>query len=436
MKWWANAHPIRFLAVFTLLVTASCSDINHLAKPPNLFVNSGAYPDAGIPAAERSSRAQLYYMTDRAPVARPGGREAYSSRRSSSMAFGLVDVNYGRGLSWSELKRASVVEKNRQSPVISVSAGHKLVRFSSTPLPFKIAHGVPTVLPRARARYDKEKRMFKAEIARALKRANRREVLIFVHGYRNSFNDGAATLANLWHFSGRIGVPILYSWPANNPGLFGYFKDRESGEFTIFHFKEFLRMLSEVPGLEKVHLIAHSRGADVATSALRELVIEERAAHRNPRSVLKISELVLAAPDLDFGVVRQRLIAEKFGPAFGQITVYMNRRDSALRLAQALMAGVRFGRLSYNDLRPSEKESFRQIKTVNFIDVEYTGGRLGHVYFRENPHVMSDIIALIRTSALPGTPARPLDHFEGNFWRMPADYPGNIPRTIPRPRKK
>jgi len=47
----------------------------------------------------------------------------------------------------------------------------------------------------------------------------RKEVFIFVHGFYNDFNDAAFTLAELWHFVGRVGIPILYTWPAGHPDL-------------------------------------------------------------------------------------------------------------------------------------------------------------------------------------------------------------------------
>ena len=70
-------------------------------------------------------------------------------------------------------------------------------------------------------------------------------------------------IAELWHFLGRQGVPILYTWPAGFGGLRGYTRDRESGGFTIFHLKQFLRLLASTPELEELNIIAHSRGTDV-----------------------------------------------------------------------------------------------------------------------------------------------------------------------------
>ena len=45
----------------------------------------------------------------------------------------------------------------------------------------------------------------------------------------DSFEDAIFRIAELWHFLGREGVPIAYTWPAGHPGLLrGYNYDRES----------------------------------------------------------------------------------------------------------------------------------------------------------------------------------------------------------------
>ncbi len=253
--------------------------------------------------------------------------------------------------------------------------------------------------------------------------AQDKDVLVYVHGFANSFNEAARAEAEVWHFLGRHGVPVLYRWPAARGGLFGYFIDRESGEFTIFHLKEFLRLLASSPEVEQVHILAHSRGTDVVTTALRELVIETRAAGRNPRESLRIANLILAAPDLDLDIVRQRLMAEKFGPAIGQITIYTTQADKALRASQTLMSGTRFGRLQQTDLGERERRIFTEVTNVNIIDVQGVGGLIGHAYFRSSPAASSDLILILRDGSPPGEPARPLTHRTLNFWTMPKDYP-------------
>jgi esterase/lipase superfamily enzyme len=250
------------------------------------------------------------------------------------------------------------------------------------------------------------------------------EVHIFVHGYNNSFDWAAASLAEVWHFLGRRGVPLLYSWPAAHGGLFGYFVDRESGEFTIYHLKNLIRLLGSFPEVERINILSHSRGTDVITTALRELSIEARAAGRSPRSAYRIENLIMAAPDIDFDIVRQRLMAEKIGPAFGQITVYTTDADKALELSQTLMSGTRFGRIRAEDLGEQEQAIFKVVANVAFIDVHGVGGSTGHSYYLDNPSTSSDIIQVINFGSTPGSPGRPLTHRMLNFWEMPVEYPG------------
>ncbi len=338
----------------------------------------------------------IFYVTDRSPAT--GG---YGHGRSTSMAFGAVGVAPGGG-----------------GGTVRVGRPEEAVRFPMTPVPFSRRGGFAVPEPEAARAYRVAGEAFKAAVAAALKARDQHDVILFVHGYRNTFEDSVATMSGIWESAGRTGLPIAYSWPAGNPGPFGYFTDRESGDFSIFHLKQTLRLLAAVEGLDHIQLVAHSRGTDVATSALREMVIAARASGRDPRDVLKIDNLILAAPDLDFGVVSQRLIAEQFGPAFECITVYMNPYGGALGFAQTLMSGTRFGRLSYAELPETEREIFRQIGNVYFIDVSSVARRTSHDYFRTNPPVMADIVTVLNTSELPSSPIRGLVHEEANFWRI------------------
>jgi esterase/lipase superfamily enzyme len=151
-------------------------------------------------------------------------------------------------------------------------------------------------------------------------------------------------------------------------------------------------------------------------------VIEARAAGRNPRESLRIANLILAAPDLDLDIVRQRLMAEKFGPAIGQITIYSTQADKALSASQTLMSGTRFGRVQEDDFGEDEQQIFSEVTNVNIIQVQGVGG-VGHAYFRSSPAASSDLILILRDGSRPGAPTRPLTHETLNFWTMPKDYP-------------
>ncbi|MEP1334566.1 MAG: alpha/beta hydrolase [Lentilitoribacter sp.] len=411
---------ISSMLIGSLLVACS-SSTKDLSPIPNLF--AGGYPDKDVSHQQRTATPQIFYVTDRSPFSDKNGNLGYGHERSPEMIFGVSQVSFGNNLSWPELINRQKSSGKSAEIGLNIVNNKEIVKFEPTPLSFEVRNGKPTVIPAVLRSYKSKRQEFQSKIAAELERTNKKEILVFVHGFNNTFDDSIFTVANLWHASGRVGLPIAYSWPAGVGGLSGYLADRESGEFSVFHLKEFLRHLSAIPSLEKIHIVAHSRGTDVTTTALRELVIASRSAGKSPRQELKISNLILAAPDLNFGVVSQRLIAERFGPAMEQITVYINQADSALGIAQRLTIGQRFGKLTVEDLTPTQKKIFSKIRNVNFVDVEGAKGASSHAYFRTNPGVLSDIAILVREGAFPGAPKRPLENIDINFWKLPDGYP-------------
>ena len=179
-------------------------------------------------------------------------------------------------------------------------------------------------------------------------------------------------LGELWHFFRRQGLPIIYTWPAGHPGIFGYTYDRESSEFTVFHLKQVIEWLSDQPEVENIHLIAHSRGTDVAVSAFRELVIWARGAGISARKRFKIKNFVLAAPDLDVQVVSQRIGAERLALEVDQGTLYSSPGDQAIGFAETLFASPRgrLGTLAITELKQAEvgrmKANAARVNVINF----------------------------------------------------------------------
>lgn len=413
--------------VAMVILIAACDQPIELAPAPTLYRVGETFPADAVPVAFRTVDPEILYVTDRQPQFVNGQLSGYGYARSDSMALGRARVRFGDISTWPALVAQSAVEATRNQRLVT-EGYEELVRFPETPIPATRIGGVLAPEPAIVQQYADDVVALQQTIAAQLRLASRSEAIVFVHGFNNELQDGITTTASLWHYAGRIGIPISYSWPAGNPGLTAYFKDRESGEFSTYHFKEFLRALAAIPELEKITIVAHSRGADLVTTGLRELVIFERGAGRDARQTLKIETLILAAPDLDFGVVQQRLAAEGSAAAVGQVNVYLNPRDGALGFAQALATGRRVGRLSPDDFSETDWRQLGDLGNVHFIDVEAAGADLGHAYFRDNPAVLSDIILTLRTGALPGTTIRPLDRVRGNFWSLHDNYPG--PRII------
>ena len=414
-----NMHCRALLIVITLLAVG-CGG-RALMPTPRIYTPPAAYPEETVPTALRTSETEILYFTDRA-VDAESETLAYGAGRSESVAFGVATVDLAEGDDWPQLRAASSTSDRETNYEPRMKTPEEIARFAPTPRPFLVRDGTIVDTPEVATADRRIARQFLDELESRIHRSGTKEVLLYVHGFNNSFEETAITTAELWHFLGRTGVPILYTWPAASGGLFGYFVDRESGEFTVFHLKEVIELIASSPRVDRINVIAHSRGTDVTTTALRELVIAHRAAGRDPRKSLRIENLVLAAPDLDLGVVRQRLMAERFGPAFGRITIYTTQSDMALGVSQALMEGTRFGRVLAGDFADIDREIFAETGNVDFVNVAGVESFLGHSYFRTNPGVSSDLVTIFRDGAPAGSSARPLENQGGNFWRMPPDY--------------
>ena len=115
--------------------------------------------------------------------------------------------------------------------------------------------------------------MLQDEIHRRLAKFARKEVVIFIHGYNNTFADAAFATGNLCRLLGQDFVCVVLTWPAGGSrGAFmGYNVDRESGEFAVADIRKAIRAIGETDGVRGIHIIAHSRGTDVLASVFQQL---------------------------------------------------------------------------------------------------------------------------------------------------------------------
>lgn len=380
-------------------------------ETPRVYARSAADPFASLPAELRTPDLALIYVTDRERT-----ETGYGSGRSLSAAFGEVRVSFGDGLRWDELASLSrSAERNVPVP-LRLGDVQERGRWPETPYPLRVEEGRLEVDPAVVGAKARAVRGFHALLREHLRARPRKEALLYVHGYNNDFQDPALVLGQIAHFLGREFVTVLYSWPAGSGGLLrGYTRDRESGEFTIFHLKETMRALIDCEDLDRVHVLAHSRGADVATTALRELYLE-RGARANGA---KLGTLILAAPDLDEQVIRQRLGAEGLLFAARRTVIYLTSNDSALGMASWLFRGAgRLGGLRMEDVDPRVLERLRAWPRVQVVDTQAEG----HDYFYSDPEVSSDLIRLLRWRLDPG-PGRPLEQARGAYWTLPRGAP-------------
>jgi esterase/lipase superfamily enzyme len=408
---------VLLVTLLPVLVGATGCEHTGLMKTPNLYLASAEDPFSALAPTRQTVDVNIIYATDRSPELevepkkRQGTGNQYGHENDDHLFYGHTTVALGEGVTWEELHEASLTRQRDHRFVPHLTNTHQVGRFPASTSAWRLESGVLAAGPSP----EEATAELAGLVAEQLSDTERKEAFVFVHGYN---------MAQVWHFMGRPGVPLIYSWPAGRGGLRGYTSDVESAEFTTFHLKQFLRALATAPGLEKVHILAHSRGTEVVTTAIKELMLEYRGSDRDARTELKLGNVVLAAPDLNLQTARQTLVAE--GTIFvpERFTVYLSESDRALKLSSWFTDSVRrLGSLIFNDLTPRERAAIASLPNMNFVDVNVESDITGHAYLWINPAASSDVILLLRDNKAPGAEhGRPLTPLMENFWQLDDNY--------------
>ena len=253
--------------------------------------------------------ARLVYVTDRVRSTNPENAQPYTADRARHHCLRIDGrrVRPGHRLGHAVAQSTSA----QRSVAIDLRLGTtaELGRFPDIPYEFERTPRGLSRTPAVIAAHEAAKTAFQAELERRLARAPRKEVVVFVHGFANTFEDAVLTTGELRHFLGREFVCIVFTWPAGGTRgvLFGYDVDRESAEFAVEDLKKTIRMVAETSGVQKIHLLAHSRGTDLLATATADLSVEAYIFRSNIARKFKIGNIVLMAPDLDFDVAFSKI---------------------------------------------------------------------------------------------------------------------------------
>ncbi|MEK1889391.1 MAG: alpha/beta hydrolase [Phyllobacterium sp.] len=379
---------------------------------------------------QSSGASDLLYVTDRAPVTASDKTLSYGAERSISLSFGSVSITPAPNSSSSKNK-------------FRVGAISETGRFPATPYGVVATASGPHRTPAAVAAHEQAAASLQAEVSRRLAASDRKEVVIFIHGYGNSFDDAALATGEICRTLQNQFVCIVLTWPAGGSRgfFFGYNVDRESSEFAVVDLKKAIRIIAESNGVERLHLLAHSRGTDVLASIAQQLAIEAYVSRSSLWQRYKIANAVFFAPDIDLDVASSKLFAWVSDPdlAFGSksspsafppqgpmhLTVYSSPRDKALGASTLLFgSALRLGQLAVGGIPKDRSQAASQWAgshmggLVDFIEFSGGGGFIGHSYYLSDPAVKADLVALIRGRVKAGDPPRQLVEIERPFWRL------------------
>jgi esterase/lipase superfamily enzyme len=354
--------------------TSSASRGSVLDSPPDELM-SGALADA----EQRASRAfgtelavkglfiegamRIYYATNREPV-KDKSEQEYTGTFAANLSYGRVDVSI-------PLARHRVGELEKRpfwAPWHDKSDKERYVVIAEHTRFGDATH-------------------FGTQLSSELRGAGKHELLIFLHGYKVTFEQAAQRAAQFAFDLNFSGAVVLYSWPSLGK-LLGYTVDEDRAAASAALLSQFLRGLEGGPW-KRVHLLAHSMGNRVVTAAL---------AGANPPQ-LPLASVILVAADVEQSLFEQQLpaLADTLVRTGGApLTSYVSRNDRALLLSRMLHRAERIGHISTQPFVRDRMETIDATHTdTSLIRV------LGHSYFGDERSMLTDL----RTLLADGFPA-------------------------------
>ena len=209
--------------------------------------------------------------------------------------------------------------------------------------------------------------------------------VVFVHGFNVTFEDAMYRSAQLAKDLKYEKQPVFcFSWAScGRPTPTDYTTDEGTIQWSEDHLEKFLTTITRKLGLKRLHVIAHSMGNRAVLGVLTRWVKAQNAA--------PLSQLVLAAPDLDAGTLANR------SPHFSKcdrVTLYASRSDWAIGVSREIHTYPIAG-----DADPPVV-----VAGVDTIDATIAGEDvlgLGHSYFAQKSKIFGDLFYVITQLAIP-----------------------------------
>ena len=357
--------------------------LNSLARGAKAKAAATKSPPIGTAsAARRHEWAHLYFATTRHSTGVGNAAAAFGGSLSDKVTFGTVDVSIPADHRWAKLESPSVV---------------RLEWDTDPKRHVKLANEIQVLTSKA----------FRTQLAHKAGAFDKPGVLLFVHGYNNSFEEAALRAGQLAYDLAFPGPTVLFSWPSDGNPL-PYFGDEEKARTAWRQMAEVLHVLTQLgPGVP-VYIVAHSMGNRVLTQGLAQLLRQRPGADKN------IRQIVLASPDIGEEEFRQRWIYELRSSSAARYTMYASKQDLPVALSAWLHGERRLG---------SGGRGIAVLSGLDSIDAsaitrEWFG--LSHSYFGDNETVLSDLFLVIHHGLEPSKRPRLLKVHgsKGDYWEF------------------
>ncbi|MPZ39288.1 MAG: alpha/beta hydrolase [Rhizobiales bacterium] len=213
------------------------------------------------------------------------------------------------------------------------------------------------------------------------------DVLIYVHGFRQTFEAAALDAARLSDGIKFRGDTMVFSWPSK-AGLFDYVYDRESALWSRDAFERVLISAMTNPTTGRVHIVAHSMGTMLALESLRQVY-----GRYGDAGAARIGAVVFASPDIDLDVFSSSV--SRIGPLAQKITIITATNDRALALSSRVAGGI-------TRVGAAEKAALERLG-LRVVDAsQYGWGIINHDLFMSNAEVRKVIRQAVDSGGIAG----------------------------------
>lgn len=167
-------------------------------------------------------------------------------------------------------------------------------------------------------------------------------------------------------------MPVLFTWPSRG-SVWAYGYDLESTNYSRNALETLLRTLARNSSVGEITILAHSMGNLLTLEALRQMAIRDR------RVAVKICNVILAAPDVDFDVFNTQ-IAE-MGALRPHFTLFVSRDDRALQVSRRIWGDKdRLGAIDVTQEPYAAQLARSRVTAIDLTQVESIG-QLNHTKF-------------------------------------------------------
>ena len=274
-------------------------------------------------------------------------------------------------------------------------------------------------------------RRFAESVNAELRRSTRKDILVYVHGYKVPFAEPLLVTTELWHFLGYEGAAVAFSWPST-PSRWAYFADLDTANVSAFGFRIFLQFLARETDVERIHILGYSAGTRlVALTAHQLALINGSLAPDAARANTKLGQVILVGGDIDRALVATYIAGGLLDSVEG-FNIYMSETDKALGVARFLFSYDRLGQMFEGEI-PETTTQFllktENLRLINVTEAEGAATNNGHGYFRNSPWASSDILAALRYGLGPAE--RGLVREAGSpIWTFPPDYVARVRKAV------